>query len=192
MRSRGRIGCGSGPAAADQPIDVWLPRYRSVPVPEDLVVARRVLAVVGGGSAGEDVDVTIVDVAADGYRLRLVEFAAAYDRVGFYGDAAGDFPDNAWRFTLLCRSALETIRVEGGGVDLLHLHDWHTGPALLLRDGPLAAVPEVDGIGGAADDPQPRVPRLGARRIGSTSWGSARRTMSASICCAKASFGRSS
>jgi len=140
-RAMGRI-----PDGPDQPIDVWLPRYRSVPVPEDRVLARRVLAVAGGGSAGEDVDVTIVDVAADGYRLRLVEFAAAYDRLAFYGDAAGDFPDNAWRFTLLCRSALETIRAEGGSIDLLHLHDWHTGPALLLRDGPLAGAPEIDGM----------------------------------------------
>jgi len=140
-RAIGRI-----PGGPDLPIDVWLPRYRSVPVPEDRVLARHVLAVIGGGSAGEDVDVTIVDVAAAGYRLRLVEFAAAYDRVGFYGDAAGDFPDNAWRFTLLCRTALESIRAEGGGVDLLHLHDWHTGPALLLRDGPLAGAPEIGGL----------------------------------------------
>ena len=57
---------------------------------------------------------TLVDVPADGYRLRLVDHPPAFDRDGFYGDAAGDYPDNAWRFGLFCRAALEAIRPDGG------------------------------------------------------------------------------
>ena len=56
----------------------------------------------------------VVDVAADGYRLRLIDHPAAFDRDGFYGDAAGDYADNAWRFGLFCRAALEALRAEGG------------------------------------------------------------------------------
>ena len=37
-------------------------------------------------SVGGATDVTIVDVAADGYRLRLVDHPAAFDRDAFYGD----------------------------------------------------------------------------------------------------------
>ena len=43
-------------------------------------------------------------------------------------------PDNAWRFGLFCRAALEALRADGRPVDVLHLHDWHTGPAAIYRD----------------------------------------------------------
>ena len=79
-------------------------------------------------------EITILDIPADGYRVRLVDHPAAFDREGFYGDAAGDFADNAWRFGLFCRAALEALRAEGRPVDVLHLHDWHTGPAAIFRD----------------------------------------------------------
>ena len=77
---------------------------------------------------------TILDVPADGYRLRLVDHPAAFDRDGFYGDATGDYPDNAWRFGLFCRAALEALVLDGVPIDVLHLHDWHTGPAAIYRD----------------------------------------------------------
>ncbi len=91
--------------------------------------------------------VTIIDVPADGYRLRLVDHPAAFDRDGFYGDAAGDYPDNAWRFGLFCRAALEVLRTEDRPLDVLHLHDWHTGPAAIFRDTRYEDDPV---IGGAA------------------------------------------
>ena len=43
----------------------------------------------------------LLDVAADGYRLRLVDLPAAFDRATFY-----DHPDDAWRFGVFCRAAL--------------------------------------------------------------------------------------
>ena len=85
------------------------------------------------------VDVSIVDVAANGYRLRLVDHPAAFDRDGFYGPpGGGDFADNAWRFGLLGRAALETLRADAARgerpVDLVHIHDWHACPVALFRD----------------------------------------------------------
>jgi starch synthase len=89
-------------------------------------------------------DVTIVDVVSHGYRLRLVDHPPAFDRAGYYGDpAGGDYPDNAWRFGLLCRAALETLRADGRPIDLIHLHDWHAAPAVILRDRFYAADPIV-------------------------------------------------
>src|SRR5882762_5468274 len=111
-------------------------------VPESAVLARSTLAVPDPAAAAGVTDVTVVDVAADGYRLRLIDHPAAFDRDGYYGDEAGDYPDNAWRFGLFCRAALEAIRAEGG-VDLLHLHDWHAAPALLQRDGPYHGEPSL-------------------------------------------------
>ena len=88
---------------------------------------------------------TVLDVPADGYRLRLVDHPAAFDREGFYGDAAGDYADNAWRFGLFCRAALEALRADGRPLDVLHLHDWHTGPAAIYRENRYADDPILGG-----------------------------------------------
>jgi starch synthase len=122
-----------GEREVETPIDVFLPRYRSVPQPASVERTTTVRVPDSRSPSGSSA-VTIVDVPADGYRLRLVDHPAAFDREGFYGDAAGDYPDNAWRFGLFCRAALEALRLDGNPVDLLHLHDWHTGPAAIYRD----------------------------------------------------------
>ena len=119
--------------AVETPVDVFLPRYRIVPEPQ-AIERTQVLSVPDPVSETGVTEVTILDVPADGYRLRLVDHPAAFDRDGFYGDASGDFPDNAWRFGLFCRAALEALRTDGQPLDVLHLHDWHTGPAAVQRD----------------------------------------------------------
>ena len=119
--------------AVETPVDVFLPRYRIVPEPQ-AIERTQVLSVPDPVSETGVTEVTLLDVPADGYRLRLVDHPAAFDRDGFYGDASGDFPDNAWRFGLFCRAALEALRTDGRPLDVLHLHDWHTGPAAVQRD----------------------------------------------------------
>ena len=137
-RALGRLGGGD----VETPVDVFLPRYRGVPDPPTVegTSTIRIVDPLARSGAGE---ATIVDVPADGYRLRLVDIPAAFDRDGFYGDAAGDFPDNAWRFGQFCRAALAAIRADGRPLDVLHLHDWHTGPAAIQRDTVDAADPIV-------------------------------------------------
>jgi starch synthase len=117
----------------EAPVEVFLPRYRSVPAPT-AIERSQTLSVPDPLANGGTSEVTILDVPGDGYRLRLVDHAPAFDRDGFYGDASGDFPDNAWRFGLFCRAALEALRADGRSLDVLHLHDWHTGPAAIQRD----------------------------------------------------------
>ena len=125
---------GAVPGAIDGPVDVFLPRYRSVPVPAGSG-AGRPLRVPDPYAVGGASDVTIVDIEANGYRLRLVDHAAAFDRDALYGPPGGDYADNAWRFGLLCRAALESLRLEADRpVDVIHLHDWHACPASLFRD----------------------------------------------------------
>ena len=126
--------------AIEAPVEVFLPRYRSVPVPESIERAGVVRVPDPRAPSGHS-EVTILDVPADGYRLRLVDHPAAFDREGFYGDGGGDFADNAWRFGLFCRAALEALRADGRPLDVLHLHDWHTGPAAIFRDARYADDP---------------------------------------------------
>jgi starch synthase len=125
----------TGSEALEVPVDVFLPRYRGVPEPEfDAIERTTQLRVPDPRAPSGSTTVTVIDVAADGYRLRLIDHPAAFDRDGFYGDVAGDYPDNPWRFGLFCRAALEALRADGRPVDVLHLHDWHTGPAAIYRD----------------------------------------------------------
>jgi starch synthase len=139
---------GKVPGATTGPVEVFLPRYRSVTVPAD-AVAGPTLRVADPLARDGMTDVSIVDVAADGYRLRLVDHPAAFDRDGMYGPpGGGDFADNPWRFGLFCRAALETLRLEmDRPVDIIHLHDWHAGPAAIQRDASYADDPV---LGGAA------------------------------------------
>ncbi len=124
------------------PVDVFLPRYRAVPDPVT-VDGSTVVEVPDPSAPSGRSRVTVLDVPAGGYRLRLVDVPAAFDREGFYGDAGGDYTDNAWRFGLFCRAALEALRADGRPLDVLHLHDWHAGPAAIFRDAWYADDPVI-------------------------------------------------
>ncbi len=144
-RALGRLGPGSG---IEAPVDVYLPRYRGI---VDCAESERTtLAVPDPLAASGTSEVALVSFDADGYRLRLVDHPAAFDRDGLYGPpGGGDFTDNAWRFGLLCRTALESIRQDaasGRPVDLVHVHDWHAAPTVIYRDGRYAGDPVVRGL----------------------------------------------
>ena len=123
------------PDATDGLVDVFMPRYRSVPIPAGTGPGR-LLRVPDPQSLGGAVEVTVIDVQANGYRLRLIDHPPAFDRDGLYGAPGGeDYPDNPWRFGLFCRAALEVLRSEvERPVDLIHIHDWHACPAAIFRD----------------------------------------------------------
>jgi starch synthase len=123
-RALGRLP--EGGSALRVPVDVFLPRYRSVSVPEG-ARCEPVLSI-EDPAGGDPLAVGIVDVDANGYRLRLVDFAPAFDR-----DALYDHPDDPWRFAVFSRAALAALRRDGMPLDVLHVNDWHTGPALLER-----------------------------------------------------------
>lgn len=127
-------------AALAARVDVLLPRYRSVPVPAD-AIAEPVLEV-EDPAGGRPLRVTVLNVEADGYRLRLVDLPEAFDRDAYY-----DHPDDAWRFAAFCRAALAALRRDGTPLDVLHAHDWHAGPALLERArGEAAGDPFLAGL----------------------------------------------
>jgi starch synthase len=109
-------------------VDVYLPRYRGVDPPESEPAERLDLEV---PTAFGQVDVALLTAPARGYRLRLVDHPASYDRPSYYGEDGADYPDNGFRFSLLGRTALEAMRAEARPVDVLHSHDWEGAPAIL-------------------------------------------------------------
>ena len=68
----------------------------------------------------------------NGVRYFFVDDPASFDRDGFYGGAAGDYPDNAERYSEFCRAAIE-IAKHVWPTDVFHCHDWQTAllPVLL-------------------------------------------------------------
>ena len=111
---------------AGHDVDVYLPKYRGLEPPA-------VPSVLGldVDFGGVEVGVRVLTAQADGYRLRLVDHPPSFERASYYGENGSDYPDNGFRFSLLGRAALETMRVEGRPVDILHVHDWEGVPALL-------------------------------------------------------------
>ena len=177
-RALGRI-----PGAVDGPVEVFLPQYRGVPIPSRAAVDVLEVRIPDPMAPGGVSSVTVRSFDADGYRLRLVDHPAAFDRAGFYGDSAGDYPDNPRRFALLGRTALGTRRAERRPVDLIAIHDWQACPIALQRDLQYAHDPVV---GGAAISltihnlayhgwtPRDQVGQLGLGAVASTAgdaWG---------------------
>jgi len=120
------------PGHVEPPVDVFLPRYRGVAVPDG--ATSRPLAVPDPAAADGTTEVTLVEFEDRGYRVRLVDHPPAFDREGYYGDSSGDYADNGWRFGLLCRAAIEALLADERRVDVLHLHDWQSMPTVILRD----------------------------------------------------------
>src|SRR2546423_1653774 len=89
-----------------EPVDVFLPRYRTVGIPAG-ATGKSIRVPDPTGVTGTT-EVDIVDVAADGYRVRLVDHPPAFGRDGLHGAADGGFPDNAWRFGPCCPPPPET------------------------------------------------------------------------------------
>jgi starch synthase len=128
-------------AHVEPPVDVFLPNYRGTPIPDE--ATRKPLEVPDPLALDGVTKVSLIEFEARGYRVRLIDHPPAFDREGFYGDADGDFPDNGWRFGLLCRAALEVLLDDDRPVDVLHLHDWESMPAVLLRDVAYAGYPRI-------------------------------------------------
>ena len=67
-----------------------------------------------------------------GVRYFFVDDPAYFDRDGIYGTSAGDFPDNAERYSEFCRATIEIVK-HVWPADVFHCHDWQTAlvPVLL-------------------------------------------------------------
>jgi len=135
---------GHVPGLLDEPVEVFVPRYRGVATPPDRPLASLDLAVPDPGTPGGVAGLAVRSFDGTGYRVRLLDCPSAFDRDGIYGDKHGDFHDNARRFALLGRAAFEARRAEGRPFDVAALHDWHACPAAILRDRASADDPLVD------------------------------------------------
>jgi starch synthase len=77
-----------------------------------------------------------------GVRYFFVDDPAYFDRDGIYGGSAGDFPDNAERYSEFCRATIE-IAKHVWPADVIHCHDWQTALVPVLLRSVYSADPLV-------------------------------------------------
>jgi len=116
-------------ASLGHQVSVYLPRYRQTKLADPVTVVGsitipfddkyRFASVVKGGSQ-------------PGASFYFIEYPQYFDRDALYGTPAGDYPDNAERFALFCRAALEASKIIGVP-HIFHCHDWQSAlvPVLL-------------------------------------------------------------
>jgi len=147
-----------------------MPLYRAVDVKRHRLgeVARglEVPAAVGP----QKVDV-LEGRLSSGAPVYFVRHELSFDRDGLYQAPSGDdYPDNAERYALFCRAALEACRALSFRPEVLHAHDWQTAllPVCLktvLRSDPFfqgtATVFTIHNLGYQGLFPPDTLPRLG-------------------------------
>jgi len=130
-------------AARGHEVSVFLPRYRSTEAGE--VVRGQLPIRVGPTLHAVDIQ---EGKQRDGVRHFFVDYPPFFDRDSLYMDGGKDYPDNAERFALFSRAALEFIR-RSGTPELIHCHDWQSAlvPVLLKSeyadDPALRSIPVV-------------------------------------------------
>jgi starch synthase len=122
-------------------VTLVLPRYRGVDT---------------GGGTGQTAAIQIGWRSQDVtfYTRQLQERIAAvfvdapelFDREGLYGAGGRDYEDNAWRFALFSRAALEYARLNGERPSVIHAHDWQTGLVPVYQKILLAQDPVLGGV----------------------------------------------
>ncbi|MGH9602725.1 MAG: glycogen synthase GlgA [Terriglobales bacterium] len=130
-------------AALGHQVTVFLPRYRqtkladakpvlhSVTVPFD--DRYRFCSVLDGGEKS-------------GVRFYFIDYPPFFERDALYGTPSGDYPDNAERFSLFCRAALEATKILGAP-DVFHCHDWQSALVPILLRSVYADDPMLRGAG---------------------------------------------
>ncbi|MCB2188779.1 MAG: glycogen synthase [Deltaproteobacteria bacterium] len=77
----------------------------------------------------------------------LLEHESLFSRDGLYGNAYGDYEDNAERFILFSRACLELAVALGLPLDIIHANDWTTGLVPLYVKSLYAHEPGLAGAG---------------------------------------------
>jgi starch synthase len=116
-------------ASLGHQISVYLPRYKQTKLADPATVVRSITVPFDDKYRFPSV---VTSGSQQGVRFYFVEYPEFFDRDALYGTPAGDYPDNAERFALFCRTVLEASKILGVP-NIFHCHDWQSAlvPVLL-------------------------------------------------------------
>ena len=120
-------------------VTVVLPRYRGTAAG---ILVDHLSLTVGGHQS--DIDVYEAPMG-DGARALLLEAPALYDRDSLYASRGVDYTDNARRFGVLARAALELGAKAPVAPSVVHAHDWQAGLAPVYLKTLFASHPVLGG-----------------------------------------------
>jgi len=123
-------------------VTLVLPRYRGI----DLSGSRSQAASISIGGR-----VQLVSFHAreerQGVTVVFVDVPELFDRAGgLYNVEGVDYPDNAWRFAVFSRAALEYVRLLGQRPSIIHAHDWQAGLVSVYPKMQFSPDPIVGGV----------------------------------------------
>jgi starch synthase len=135
-------------AASGIPVTVFVPLYGVIRARTDLQPVGPAFAVgVGPRTETARIYETAAERAPGTPRVLFVESEEYFDRPGLYGDAAGDYPDNARRYAFFARAVLVALpRLMPQAPSILHAHDWHTALASVYLKTEFMAHPYYEGV----------------------------------------------
>ena len=123
-------------------VTLVLPRYRGV----DVAGARSQSTSIQLGGRAQRVAFRTTEEHA-GVAAVFVDVPELFDRDGgLYNVNGADYPDNAWRFAVFCRAALEYARLQGERPSVIHAHDWQTGLVPVYQKMYFSPDPVVGGV----------------------------------------------
>ena len=124
-------------------VTVITPRYRRVAISPP-----------GSADLGSTIDFGTRRFVASFFRRQVSDRVAAvfvdvpelFDRDELYGDAAGDYQDNALRFAVFSRAAIEYLRMGSERPSVIHAHDWQSGLVPVYQKMHFSLDPMVGGV----------------------------------------------
>ncbi len=122
-------------------VTIVLPRYRGI----DVTGAEAQAANVPLGTSMQSVTFHRRQ-ERQGVTAVFVDVPELFDREGLYNVDGVDYPDNAWRFAMFSRAALEYARVRGERPSIIHAHDWQTGLLPVFQKMLFSPDPIVGGV----------------------------------------------
>lgn len=135
-------------AASGIPVTVFMPLYQAVRQRHELrPVGVPFTVTVGPRTETARILEPAAPVLPGSPRVLFVENEGYFDRPGLYGDAVGDYPDNAQRYALFARAVLVTLpRLLPQPPSIVHAHDWQTALASIYLKTEFIAHPYYEGI----------------------------------------------
>jgi len=120
-------------------VTLAIPRYRESRT--GTLIDRFELRI-GGFTA----DIGVYEAPLGAARALLIDEPSLYDRDHLYATETGDYPDNARRFAVLVRAALEFAIRRGARPTIVHAHDWQAGLAPVYLKTLFASHPLLGGV----------------------------------------------